>query len=67
MTEKSAEWPSDIFAVLRNREISQICHVPDAGHDQLIRQCTAQNDMSVITLTTEEEGVGVLALSLIHI
>ena len=61
MTEKSAEWPSDIFAVLRNREISQICHVPDAGHDQLIRQCTAQNDMSVITLTTEEEGVGVLA------
>ena len=61
MTEKSANWPSDIFAVLREREISQICHVPDAGHDRLIRLCTAQNDMSVITLTTEEEGVGILA------
>ena len=61
MTENSANWPSDIFAVLREREISQICHVPDAGHDRLIRLCTAQNDMSVITLTTEEEGVGILA------
>ena len=61
MTEKSAEWPSDIFTVLREREISQICHVPDAGHDRLIRLCTSQNDMSVITLTTEEEGVGILA------
>jgi sulfopyruvate decarboxylase alpha subunit len=61
MTEHNADWPSDIFAVLREREISQICHVPDAGHDRLIRLCTAQNDMSVTTLTTEEEGVGMLA------
>ncbi len=61
MTENTADWPSNIFAVLRARAISQICHVPDAGHDRLIRLCTAQNDMSVITLTTEEEGVGILA------
>jgi sulfopyruvate decarboxylase alpha subunit len=61
MTENKADWPSDIFAVLRKREISQICHVPDAGHDRLIRLCAAQNDMSVTTLTTEEEGVGMLA------
>ena len=61
MTENTADWPSNIFAVLRARAISQICHVPDAGHDRLIRLCTAQNNMSVITLTTEEEGVGILA------
>ena len=61
MMQQEADWPADIFAVLREREISQICHVPDAGHDKLIRLCTAQNDMSVITLTTEEEGVGILA------
>ncbi len=56
-----ADWPADIFAVLRARDISQICHVPDAGHGRLIKLCDAQNDMSVVTLTTEEEGVGLLA------
>lgn len=61
MTEHRADWPLDIFTVLREREISQICHVPDAGHNRLIRLCTAQNDMSVTTLTTEDEGVGMLA------
>lgn len=58
---KQADWPADIFAVLRARGITQICHVPDAGHDRLIKLCDAQNDMSVVTLTTEEEGVGLLA------
>ncbi len=58
---KEADWPADIFAVLRARGITQICHVPDAGHDRLIKLCDAQNDMSVVTLTTEEEGVGLLA------
>jgi sulfopyruvate decarboxylase alpha subunit len=61
MNMETADWPDDIFAVLRARDITQICHVPDAGHDRLIRLCNAQNDMSVITLTTEEEGVGILA------
>ncbi len=61
MQNKPPEWPEEIFAVLRTREITQICHVPDAGHDRLIRLCNAQNDMSVTTLTTEEEGVGIVA------
>ncbi len=61
MNKETAEWPEDIFTVLRAQDITQICHVPDAGHDRLIRLCSAQNDMSVITLTTEEEGVGILA------
>ncbi|NKB56332.1 MAG: phosphonopyruvate decarboxylase [Alphaproteobacteria bacterium] len=61
MKTDAADWPSDIFSVLCAREIKQVCHVPDAGHDQLIRLCSAQNDMSVTTLTTEEEGVGILA------
>jgi sulfopyruvate decarboxylase alpha subunit len=58
---QEADWPADIFAVLRARAITQICHVPDAGHDRLIKLCEARNDMSVVTLTTEEEGVGLLA------
>ena len=58
---KEADWPADIFGVLRARAVTQICHVPDAGHGRLITLCEARNDMSVVTLTTEEEGVGLLA------
>jgi sulfopyruvate decarboxylase TPP-binding subunit len=61
MDKEAANWPTEIFNVLKARNIKQVCHVPDAGHDQLIRLCTAHNDMAVTTLTTEEEGVGILA------
>lgn len=61
MDKQSPAWPEDIFSVLRAQDVTQVCHVPDAGHDRLIRLCSAQNDMSVITLTTEEEGVGILS------
>ena len=53
-------WHQDIFTVLREQEISLVTHVPDAGHTPLIKMCEAQNDIDVVTLTTEEEGVGLL-------
>jgi sulfopyruvate decarboxylase TPP-binding subunit len=34
--------------------------VPDAGHARLIRRCLADNDMRVVPLTTEEEGIAML-------
>jgi sulfopyruvate decarboxylase alpha subunit len=34
--------------------------VPDAGHARLIRRCLADPAMTVVTLTTEEEGVAML-------
>ena len=57
---KAAEvdWHQDIFNVLREQDITLIAQVPDAGHSPLIKLCEAQNDMDVVTLTTEEEGVG---------
>ncbi|MDA0661876.1 MAG: thiamine pyrophosphate-binding protein [Proteobacteria bacterium] len=55
------DWPAAIFDVLREKGVTQVCHVPDAGHDRLIKLCNGHNDMSVTTLTTEEEGVGLLA------
>ncbi|MBL4719871.1 MAG: phosphonopyruvate decarboxylase [Alphaproteobacteria bacterium] len=61
MNDETIDWRSDIFNVLRGQNLTQICHVPDAGHAVLIDRCVAQNDMTVISLTTEEEGVGVLA------
>lgn len=59
-TANTINWHQDIFNVLREQDISLIAHVPDAGHSPLIKMCEAQNDMDVVTLTTEEDGVGLL-------
>ena len=59
-TAETINWHQDIFDVLRAQDITLIAHVPDAGHTPLIKMCEAQNDIDVVTLTTEEDGVGLL-------
>ena len=59
-TDEKIDWHKDIFDVLRKQNISLIAHVPDAGHTSLIDLCEMQSDMDIVTLTTEEEGVGLL-------
>ena len=54
-------WPRDIYDVLKQVGIEQVAYVPDAGHAQLITDCEADNAMTVVSLTTEEEGVAMLA------
>jgi sulfopyruvate decarboxylase alpha subunit len=51
-------WPDDIHAALKAAGTRQVCHVPDAGHAKLIRLCGKDPSMTVLTLTTEEEGIG---------
>ncbi|MFO0998268.1 MAG: thiamine pyrophosphate-binding protein [Alphaproteobacteria bacterium] len=55
------DWPGQIYEVFRAHGIRQVAHVPDAGHSKLIRLCEADSAMRVVTLTTEEEGVALLA------
>jgi sulfopyruvate decarboxylase alpha subunit len=57
----SISWPDDIFAELKAAHVRQVAYVPDAGHSQLIRRCHADSDMHTVSLTTEEEGVAMLA------
>jgi len=57
----AAEWPDQIFDLLKSYNVKQVALVPDAGHSRLIRRCLADNAMRVITLTTEEEGVALMA------
>ncbi len=59
--DAAADWPDRIYDVLKAHNITQIALVPDAGHARLIRRCLADNAMTVVTLTTEEEGVALLA------
>lgn len=54
----SQGWPDDVHAVLRAKEISQIGTVPDAGLTRLIDLCNADTAMRVVTLTCEDEGIG---------
>ena len=60
-TAEAVDWHQDIFDVLREQNFSMVAHVPDAGHGPLLEMCEAQNDIDVVTLTTEEDGVGVLS------
>jgi sulfopyruvate decarboxylase alpha subunit len=60
-TPPAATWPQDIYRALKQADIRQVAYVPDAGHSQLIRSCHADRAMKTVVLTTEEEGVAMLA------
>ena len=54
-------WPDEVHAMLKAAGIRQVAVVPDAGHARLIRLCEKDRAMKVVRLTTEEEGVALLA------
>ena len=58
MTDLSKDWRNDIYAVFKSLDISMVSHVPDAGHTPLINLCEKDNEIDVVTLTTEQDGVG---------
>jgi sulfopyruvate decarboxylase alpha subunit len=58
---EATNWPDDIFRVFRATDIKQVAYVPDAGHTRLINLCRDDNVIRAIGLTTEEEGVALLA------
>ncbi len=47
--------------MLKSQGVRQVSYVPDAGHKRLIELCHADKDMTVVPLTTEEEGIGLAA------
>ena len=54
-------WPHRVHALLSAMNVRQVPYVPDAGHARLIELCHADRNMRAIPLTTEEEGVALLA------
>lgn len=59
--EPRPDWPGAIHAALGDLGVRQVAHVPDAGHARLIELCRADATMREVPLTTEEEGVALLA------
>ena len=55
------DWSDDVFGVLREFEVRQVPNVPDAGLDRLLGLCGGEPSMRLVPLTTEEEGVAVVA------
>lgn len=55
------DWSGDVFEAMRARAIATVATVPDGGLTRLLERCEADADTRVVTLSTEEEGVGVLA------
>ena len=54
-------WADEVHAMFRAANIRQVAIVPDAGHARLIQLCERDKAMRVIRLTTEEEGIALLA------
>ena len=62
MTSLAIEtWPQDIYRVLVENRVRQIAYIPDIGHASLIKMCHKSDNMQTVVLTTEEEGVALLA------
>jgi sulfopyruvate decarboxylase alpha subunit len=54
-------WQHDLYDLLRRHGITQLSYVPDAGHSILIDRSLADPEVRSIALTTEEEGVALIA------
>ena len=54
-------WPDELHDLLNAAGVRQVAIVPDAGHARLIELCEKDKSMRVVSLTTEEEGVALLA------
>src|SRR6476659_10958335 len=56
-----AKWQDELYDLLRRNNVTQFAYVPDAGHRILIDRSLADPGAVSVALTTEEEGVALLA------
>jgi sulfopyruvate decarboxylase TPP-binding subunit len=56
-----ARWQDELYDLLRRNNVTQFAYVPDAGHRILIDRSLADPGTHSVALTTEEEGVALLA------
>jgi sulfopyruvate decarboxylase alpha subunit len=60
-TGTKTRWQDQVYDLLRQHKVTQFAYVPDAGHRILIDRSLADPDVHSVALTTEEEGVALLA------
>jgi sulfopyruvate decarboxylase alpha subunit len=57
----AADWAPEVHRLLAAARVGIVGYVPDAGHKRLIELCHADRAMRAVPLTTEEEGIGLVA------
>jgi sulfopyruvate decarboxylase alpha subunit len=60
-SDGGGRWQDELFDLLRRNGVTQFAYVPDAGHRVLIDRALADPGATSVALTTEEEGVALLA------
>jgi len=58
---ESRRWQDELYDLLRRNNVTQFAYVPDAGHRILIDRSLADPGAQSVALTTEEEGVALMA------
>jgi sulfopyruvate decarboxylase alpha subunit len=53
-------WPDEVFFEIKKRKIASVCTIPDGGLTRLLNLVKADADVRLITLSTEEEGMGIV-------
>jgi sulfopyruvate decarboxylase alpha subunit len=48
-----------VFGEMQARDIKTVCTVPDGGLTEMLKMVDADKTMRLVTLSTEEEGIGV--------
>lgn len=59
MRAPDTNWSDEVFRIIKDQQIRTIATVPDAGLTTILNMCQADDDVRVVTLSTEEEGVGI--------
>jgi len=55
------DWPQEVFDAMQARGIGLVATVPDGGLTRLLNLCEDDAGTRIVTLTTEEEGIGIAA------
>ncbi len=56
----SGHWSDDVFREMKKRRIETVCTVPDGGLTRLLNLVKVEPAMRLVTLSTEEEGMGLV-------
>ncbi len=59
--DATAHWSDDVFREMKARKIETVATIPDGGLTRLLKMVEADKGMRLVTLSTEEEGMGLVA------
>ncbi len=59
MTTTPHPWSDDVFREMKARDIRTVATIPDGGLTRLLNMVKADAALRLVTLTTEQEGIGI--------